>query len=219
MRKLLLTSDGLSPELVKELLALLPTKPAETKLAFIWNAKDPYPPENAEGYVLKEKALFESLGFVDHIDIDLRNPDDLIKLDECGAIYMGGGNTYYLLKIIRESKFDAKLKELLSNDKVYIGVSAGSIVVGTSIETAGVGPEADANDIKLDDPRGLRQVPFMVAVHLKPGQKIYYDQFARSRPLRPIIGIEDGMAIVCEGDRYRIVGLGKVQTWSSKLFR
>lgn len=219
MRKLLLTSDGLSPELAKVFLGLLPTKPEETKVGFIWNAKDPYPAEGAEGYVLKEKAVFESLGFVDTIDVDLRIADDLAKLDECGVVYVGGGNTYYLLKLIRESKFDAKLKELLSNDKVYVGVSAGSIVVGTSIETAGVGPSADPNDVKLDDPRGLRQVPFMVAVHLMPGEKIYYDQFARVRQLRPIIGIEDGMAIVCEGDRFRVVGPGKVLTWSSKLFR
>ncbi|MEK7105415.1 MAG: Type 1 glutamine amidotransferase-like domain-containing protein [Patescibacteria group bacterium] len=219
MRKMLLTSTGLNPELAKEFLTLVGTKPAETKVGFIWNANDPYATSETEGYVLKEKSAFESLGFTDHRDVDLRVAEDLAKLDECGVICVGGGNTYYLLKLVRESKFDVKLKELLSNDKVYMGISAGSIIVGTSIETAGVGPSADSNDAKLEDLRGLRQVPFMVAVHMEQKQKIYYDQFARTRQLRPIIGISDEQAIVCEGDRYRVVGPGKPMTWSSKLFR
>ena len=216
---MLLTSAGLTPELGKELLLLVPTKPAETKVAFIWNANDPYATGESESYVLREKSTFESLGFTDHIDVDLRVPGDLSKLDDCGVICVGGGNTYYLLKLVRESAFDIKLKEHLSNDKVYVGISAGSIILGTSIETAGVGSGADSNDVMLEDLRGLRQAPFMIAPHMSQKEKFSFDQFARSRPLRPIIGIEDGMAIICEGDRYRVVGPGKVLTWSSKLFR
>lgn len=215
MRKLLLTSE-FTPELAKELLKMLPTPPAETKVGFIATASDV---ESDKGYVLKDRAALESLGFAEVIDIDLKVAEDLTKLDECGVVFVEGGNTFYLLKWVRESKFDAKLKEMLSNDKVYVGVSAGSVVVGTSIETSGVGPTADKNENYIEDPRGLRQVPFMVAVHMNNKEKIYFDQFARVRQLRPIIGISDGMAIVCEGDRFRVVGPGQVLTWSSKLFR
>ncbi len=215
MRKLLLTSV-FTPELAQELIKLLPTPPSETKLAFIATASEV---EADKGYVLRDRAALEGMGFAEIIEVDLKVPEDLAKLDECGAVFVEGGNTFYLLKWIRESKFDVKLKELLANDKVYVGVSAGSIVVGTSIEISGVGRTADKNQGYVEDLRGLRQVPFMVAVHMNSEEKIYFDQFARSRPLRPIIGIEDGMAIICEGDRFRIVGPGKVQTWSSKLFR
>ncbi len=220
MRTLILTSDGLSPEIAKELFSLLGKKPEEVKLGFVANAIDPdiQKPESAV-YLLQERASFEVIGIQDVIDVDLRIKEDLAKLDDCDVVYVGGGNTFYLLKLMRDSGFDKKIKELLSNDKMYVGVSAGSIVMGTSIETAGVGPAADANDVKLEDPRGLRHVPFMVAPHLTAAEKIYYDQFARTRQLRPIVGIEDGMAIICEGDRYRIVGPGKVLTWHSKLFR
>ncbi len=216
MRKLLLTSE-FTPELAKEMVKMLPTPPGETKVGFIATASEPETQDKT--YLLKDRAALESLGFSDVIDIDLKVPEDLAKLDDCGLIFVEGGNTYYLLKWVRESKFDAKLKELLAGDKVYVGVSAGSIVVGTSIETAGVGPSADKNDVMLEDTRGLRQVPFMVAVHMKPGDKIYFDKFARQKPLHPIIGLPDGLAIICEGDRFRLVGDGQVLTWSSKLFR
>lgn len=213
----MLSSGALTPELSKEFLKLLPGKPEEMKVAVISNAADV---EEDKSYLLKGKAELEALGFHDLIDVDLRVPEDLAKLDDCQVIVVGGGNTYYLLKLARQSGFDAKLKELFANDKVYLGFSAGSILLGTSIETAGVGPMADKNEGYVDDPRGLRHVPFMVAAHMNSKEKIYFDQFARSRPLRPIIGISDGQAIVCEGDRYRIVGPDKtVSTWSSKLFR
>ena len=87
----------------------------------------------------------------------------------CGVC--GRRQHLYLLKWVRESKFDVKLKELLANDKVYVGVSAGSIVVGTSIEISGVGRTADKNQGYVEDLRGLRQVPFMVAVHMNSEEK------------------------------------------------
>lgn len=190
--------------------------PVETSVAFIATAADC---EADTAWLLKDKAALERFGFKEIIDVDLKVPEDLVKLDQCGVIFVEGGNTFYLLKWVRQSGFDKKVKEMLSDDKVYVGVSAGSIVMGTSIETAGVGPSADPNDEHLEDIRGLRQVPFMVAVHMNQKEKIYFDQFARKAALRPIIGISDGMAIVCEGDRYHLVGPGKVMTWSSKLFR
>lgn len=216
MRKLLLTST-FTPELAQELLKMLPTKVSETKLAFIATASEV---EVDKGYVLKDRAAIEALGFAEVVEIDLKVPEDLAKLDACGVAFVEGGNTYYLLKWIRQSGFDQKLKDFLADDKVYVGVSAGSIVVGTSIEIAGATEHGDRNDVGIEDTRGLRQVPFMISPHYVGSERFALDRFARSKPLRPIIGIADGQAILCEGDRYRIVGNDtKVQTWSSKLFR
>ena len=208
---------GLStPELSEEFLKLLPKKPAELKLAYIATASEPEPDVS---YTLQTKAGFERLGFKEIVEVDLKLPEELAKLDDCDVIFVDGGNTFYLLKWVRESKFDQKIKELLSNDKVYVGVSAGSIIMGTSIEIAGATDHGDRNDVGLEDIRGLRQAPFMISPHFKPIEKIPLDLFARKAALRPIVGITDEQAIVCEGDRYRVVGPGKVMTWSSKLFR
>lgn len=214
MRTLLLTSSGLSPEISKELFALLPKKPEEAKVAFIATAADN---STDKGFVLKDRAIFESLGFGEIVEVDLKIPEDLVKLDDCDVIFVEGGNTYYLLKWVRQSGFDQKVKELLANDKIYIGASAGSMIMGTSIETAVLGH--NKNEIGLEDLRGLRLVPFMIIAHVQDKDKIKMDMFARQKQLRPIIGLEDGQAIICEGDRYRIIGPGKVLTWHSKLFR
>lgn len=215
MRKIFLTSNGFSPELKAEFLKLLDGKPADMKLAFVGTAADPEPDK---GYVLKDRADLETFGFKEIVEVDLKNKEDVAKLDECQVIFVEGGNTYYLLKWVRESGFDKKLKEHFANDRAYIGASAGSMVLGTSIETAAI-PPADKNDVELEDLRGLRQVPFMMIPHLEPRSTIEIDLFARKAALRPIIGITDGQAIVCEGDRYRLIGPGKPATWNSKLFR
>lgn len=215
MRKLLLTSSGLTPELLETFAKLLIMKPEETKVAYIPTAGNVEPDKS---YQLKSKATLASLGIHDIMEVDLAQKPDLAMLDECHVVFVDGGNTYYLLKAIRESKFDQKLKDLLSNDKVYVGVSAGSMVLGTSIETATLG-HADRNDVGLEDPRALRQVPFMIAPHFEDSQQAEMDAFAKKAALRPIVGLEDGQAILCVGDRYKLLGPGKPHTWNSKLFR
>ncbi len=216
MRKILLTSSGFTPEISETFLKLLEKKPVEAKVGFIANASDnsldPW-------YVLKDRASLEALGFVDVIDVDLKKPEDLAKLDACDVIFVAGGNTYYLLKWVRESRFDLKLKELLSAGKIYIGASAGSMVLGTSIETASLGINADRNFVGLEDLRALRQVPFMITPHFEDTDQEKLDVFAKRAALRPIVGLEDGQAILCIGDRYKLLGPGKPHTWNSKLFR
>ena len=216
MRKLLLTSNGLTPELSETVLKLFDTKPEETTVAFIATASEE---ETDKGYVLKDRAAFEALGFKEVVDVDIKQPEEFAKLDACQVIFVEGGNTYYLLSWIRKSGFDQKVKELLSNDKFYIGASAGSMVLGTSIETASLGINADRNFVGLEDPRALRQVPFMIAPHFEEAHQAELDAFAKKAALRPIVGLEDGQAILCVGDRYKLLGPENPHTWNSKLFK
>lgn len=58
-------------------------------------------------------------------------------IDSAGVIYVDGGNTFWLQKYIKLSKFWEVVKpHLESNQCVYIGSSAGAIVAGRSIRTA-----------------------------------------------------------------------------------
>ena len=52
-------------------------------------------------------------------------------------IFVEGGNTFYLLKAMRACNFEKIIRKLLKEGKVYIGASAGSIVAGKTIKTAG----------------------------------------------------------------------------------
>ena len=78
-----------------------------------------------------------------------------IKLKDFGGIYIGGGNTFKLLKEIRENKFD---KELAKFNGVIYGGSAGAIIFGKDISTCSFGSEKDKNIVRLKDLRGLNLV-------------------------------------------------------------
>ena len=67
--------------------------------------------------------------------------------DYC-ALYIGGGNTFSLLKGLKDSGAFAKIKEYLQGDGVVFGSSAGEIIFGKDIMTA---ITEDPNDDGLQD--------------------------------------------------------------------
>ena len=56
--------------------------------------------------------------------------NELIKYD---AIYFCGGDPSYLLRRINETGFNEILKEYIQNGGIYIGVSAGSIIMANNL--------------------------------------------------------------------------------------
>jgi peptidase E/8-oxo-dGTP pyrophosphatase MutT (NUDIX family) len=71
--------------------------------------------------------------------------------DYC-ALYFGGGNTFSLLKGLKDSGAFAKIKEYLQGDGVIFGSSAGEIIFGKDIMTA---ITEDPNDVGLQDTEGF----------------------------------------------------------------
>lgn len=78
-----------------------------------------------------------------HTAEDFRNID---------AIYIGGGNTFLLLTLLKQSGFDQLLPQLATQGKPLYGSSAGAIVLGRNILTAA---HIDPNDVAQVDTRGL----------------------------------------------------------------
>ena len=74
------------------------------------------------------------------------------NINQYAAIFIGGGNTFKLLKAIKDSQFDTKLMKYLNNDGFVYGGSAGAIIFGSSIKTA---EYADVNNVGLTDLSGL----------------------------------------------------------------
>ncbi len=72
--------------------------------------------------------------------------------DRYTAVFIGGGNTYKLLKEVRESGFDRKLTAYLDRGGLLYGGSAGAILCGRTIETAAY---LDENTTGLTDFAGL----------------------------------------------------------------
>lgn len=68
------------------------------------------------------------------------------------AIFVGGGNTFKLLKEIKESGFDLELARYLSNNGLLYGGSAGAMICGKTIQPASY---LDINNLELADLTGL----------------------------------------------------------------
>lgn len=85
-----------------------------------------------------------------------------IDFNSFDIIYMMGGNTFYLLDMIRKYKFDTLIKEFINSNKIYIGSSAGSEILGNSIETA---LPYDENIVNMSDFTGLKIVDGLIVPH------------------------------------------------------
>ena len=91
---------------------------------------------------------FNPLG-IDKIEMwtekDLRERTEE-ELNRFSGFFVGGGNTFYLLKELRNSGFLPKLKKLIKKNVPFYGSSAGALIIGKTIAHAGF---FDPNDVKL----------------------------------------------------------------------
>lgn len=74
------------------------------------------------------------------------------NLDNYSAIFIGGGNTYKLLKGIKDHNIFNKIIEYLNNDGIVIGCSAGAIIFGKDINSC---KSMDRNEVNLTDTTGF----------------------------------------------------------------
>jgi len=157
---LLLTSTGLTSPNIYEKFRGLVSDPQKQSVAIITTAAEGK--ENNK-YSQLAKKQFESLGFVsvDFIDLEMQPEKDLSPYE---IIYVCGGNTFKLLKFAREANFKLSTEKLLERNGIYIGVSAGSIIVGPSIEITGE-VAADKNEIGLEDLTGFGITNLIVLPH------------------------------------------------------
>lgn len=206
MGTILLTSAGMNVK--EEILKILPKPANKIKLAHITTAKNPRLEENPD-YIIKEKKIMAELGFqVEDIDIKGKKEDDLRKMfADKDAIYVQGGNSFYLLKYVRESSFDKVVKELISKGIIYIGVSAGSYIACPTIEVAGW-LHGDDNAVGLTDLKAMNLVPFLIKAHYNPGYKEVVIKGIKNSKY-PVRILTDDQAILIKDGKAELVGRGK----------
>ncbi|MDP3998424.1 MAG: Type 1 glutamine amidotransferase-like domain-containing protein [bacterium] len=203
-RTLLLTSAGM--EVKEEILKILPKAPGKIKLAHIITAAKA---EKYIEYLDEDRQKMIDLGIgVENIDIAGKNEDEVRELlKDKDVIYVQGGNTFFLLKYVRESGFDKVVKELVGKGAIYIGVSAGSILAGPTIETTGW-KNLDRNIVGLTDLTALNFVPFLIFPHYKPRYRALLEKEA-PRAKYPVRILTDKQAFFVKDDETKLVGKGK----------
>lgn len=141
------------------------------------------------------------------------DPRSAVLDDRIGAVYIDGGNTFKLLKIIKETGFDEKIKAYLEQGGFVFGLSAGSIVFGNDI--LGTTYETE-NEVGLKDSRGLNLVKgFDICCHYGSGdeENTAYKRNrinARLTQSHGTIALPDGCAVFIEGNAISFLGEGIV---------
>lgn len=205
--KILLTSQGLPKELKDTFLSLLIKSPAENKVSFITTAA--FGNEDNPTWLEVYRKQLRDYGVKDIEDLDLKDKkqEELRKiLENKDIIFVNGGNTFYLLHWIKKSGFYKVLPKLLRDEKLFIGISAGSYVCGPTIEQANW-KHANRNKIGLNDLQGLQMVSFLIKAHFKKSDRPIIEQAAKTCKY-PIVGLNDTQAILVEDKRYKLVGKG-----------
>jgi len=149
-------------------------------------------PEEIKFYVENDKLAFEKLGIkVEILNIDQESYETIeYTLNKNDYIFVSGGNTFYLLQEIRRSKVDQLLKKLINQGKLYIGSSAGAIVLGPELDyIKSLDDYSKAS--QLVGTQGLEVINMSILPHFgdAPFSKItkeIFDNFHQNRVLVPM---------------------------------
>ncbi|MEX2028376.1 MAG: peptidase E [Candidatus Curtissbacteria bacterium] len=212
--KLLLTSGGITNDTIKNALADLVAKPfSETSLAFIPTAADIEPYDKSwlveDMYRCKNLGL-KSIDIVDISAIDQKSWEPRLKAAD--ILFFGGGNTFHLMYWITKSGLAKELKSLLKN-KVYAGISAGSMVAGKTVSLSDSKKLYYEDLFGYQDERALGFVDFQIRPHLNSPhfpdvQEKRLRELAKSAK-EPVYAIDDNMALKVVDGKVEVVGEGK----------
>ena len=133
MNNIVLTSCGFRDEELKnKFYKIIPKEELiNKKVLYITTAVDGEKNNNKD-WVIKEYNTILDLGIKEGNITEYKIGND-INIDDYDIIYMMGGNTIYLLDMVRKYNFGEVIKEFINKGKIYIGSSAGSQILGTTI--------------------------------------------------------------------------------------
>lgn len=93
----------------------------------------PYAMFDRQGYASRARARFQAMGYGLTSVHEVSNPRRAVE--EAEAIFVGGGNTFRLLKSLYDCALLGAIRSAVEGVVPYIGSSAGSIVAGPSLKT------------------------------------------------------------------------------------
>ena len=221
--KLLLTSGGImNKSIEKAFLEMTGKKPSDTRVAFVPTAANVEDGDKRWLAEDLESLVKMGIGTVDIVDISAL-PKDIWKkrLVKADVLEFGGGNTFHLLYWIKKSGLGKILKDLLKN-RLYVGISAGSIVTNPDLllsTSEPFDPQFYSKEIgKISDRKGLGFVDFYVRPHMN--SKYFPDithEKVRSLAEKikaPVYLIDDETAIAVKNGKISIISEAKYHIYN-----
>ena len=183
----------------------LPKKITDCKIAYIITASKKV---DDTGYIERHRQKMDELNFsYTVIDIAGKNEDELKKaLDGHDIIIVEGGNTFYLLKIIRESGFANIIKDLIEKGVVYVGSSAGSYITCPSIVMA-TWSNRGFDRCGITEYSAMNLVPFLIKAHYTSDMLEMLKEKANDLQY-PMRVLNDDQAILVRDGEVQLLGGG-----------
>src|SRR6185312_6138622 len=118
----------------------------------------PFALHDRAAYAAQARARFEAMGYTLN---SLHEATDLkVAVDEAEAVFVGGGNTFRLLKTLYELELVERIRQRVDAGMLYIGSSAGAVVAAPTIKTT--------NDMPIVEPpsfNSLGLIHFQINAH------------------------------------------------------
>jgi len=181
--------------------------------SFLGNAQRvlffPFAVYDRDAYTVKGKTRFAAMGYTLESAHEAANPRKAVE--ETDAIFIGGGNTFRLLKALQDFNLIEPIRRKVRSGARYIGSSAGPNVAGPTIKTT--------KDMPIVQPRSfdsLGLVPFQISPHyLDPDpNSCHMGETQEERILQfleendtPVVGMREGAWLVVEGSSVMLKGL------------
>ena len=162
----------------------------------------PFAAHDHELYTEKVRARFKAMGF------EILPMEDFEPAD---AIFVGGGNTFRLLKKLQERKLIDVIRQRARAGMAYIGSSAGSVITSPTIRTTNDMPIVECQSL---DSLGL--IPFQLNCHyLDPDPNSTHKGETREQRLLefheensiPVVGLREGTMLWVADDTHKLLGL------------
>jgi dipeptidase E len=162
----------------------------------------PFALHDQDAYVEKARERFRRMGY--DLDSLHQASNKHLAIANASAIFIGGGNTFRLLKALYDFELLPLIKDRVERGMPYIGSSAGSNVAGPTIKTT--------NDMPIVEPpslRALELVSFQINPHYldpDPNSK-HMGETREDRILQfledndtPVVGLREGAMIRTENN-------------------
>jgi dipeptidase E len=168
----------------------------------------PFALHDRDAYAETVRARFEKMGYGLRSVHATANPEQSVI--DAAAIFIGGGNTFRLLKALYDGKLLPSIRDRVAAGMPYIGSSAGSNVAAPTIKTT--------NDMPIVQPPSfdaLGLVPFQINPHyLDPDPSSTHKGETREERIvqfleendTPVVAVREGAIVRCENGSYVLRG-------------
>ena len=168
----------------------------------------PYALADHDAYTARVAAAVEPLGV--RLRPLHREADPQAAVRDARALFVGGGNTFRLLRTLQRSDLLDTVRTAVRSGLVYLGASAGTGISAPTIRTT--------NDMPIVEPEGfaaLDLVPFQInphyvdadptSRHMGETRELRLQEYLEENDV-PVLGLREGTWLRVDGERAEVGG-------------